>query len=212
MKVKVKICGITTGEAAKTAKEAGAEYLGFIFYPRSPRNIAPKQACVLAKGVEGSNTVAVMVNPKDEDINALLKEFTPDFLQLHGNESPERIKEIKKLFSLSIIKALPVRSSDDVAIASRYSEVANMLLFDAKIPEAPLPGGNGLRFDWNLLKNREFGLPWMLSGGLNAENVVEAVAITGAGIVDVSSSLEIEPGKKEPRLIREFLTAVKRIE
>ena len=202
-----KICGINTAEALHAAVESGAHYAGFVFYPPSPRYIPPEQTAVLVKPLTGTvKTVAVLVDPTDEELKTLLASFVPDYLQLHGKETLSRVAEIKERYSLPIIKALPVRTGDDIAAAIAYNAIADMLLFDAKPPAAAgnLPGGNGLVFDWMLLKDRAFALPWFLSGGLSAENVAEAVRISGATLVDVSSSLERAPGEKDPSLIRGF--------
>ncbi len=213
MTIKAKICGLTTPEAVDAAVEGGAAFLGAVFFPPSPRNLTAEQAQSLLMGTpETCKKVAVMVDPSDADLTTILAHFTPDYLQLHGEESPERTQEIKQHTNLPIIKALPVRKSDDVARAGEYETIADMLLFDAKEPSSTLPGGNGLAFDWQLLKGRHFSLPWMLSGGLNANNVAEAVRISGAAMVDASSSLERTPGVKDPALITAFLNATSTID
>ncbi len=214
MPIQTKICGLTTPGAVRAAVEGGAAFAGFVFYPRSPRHLQPETAAMLASLVPPTiKKVAVMVNPSDMAVREVTTLLQADYLQLHGDEIPERVKEIRKKFRGGIIKAVTVRNSDDVAAALAYREVADMLLFDARAPETPgnLPGGNGLRFDWELLRGRKFDLPWMLSGGLNAENIAEAVAITGARIVDVSSGVESAPGVKDPALIKGFLGAAAKI-
>jgi phosphoribosylanthranilate isomerase len=212
MSVNAKICGITTKEAIESAIKGGAYFVGFVFFPKSPRYVTPEKAAELAENLPpGIKKVAVMVDPTDDEIESVFEYITPDYLQLHGAETPERVREIRATFSVPVIKAIKVRSSDDVALWGAFSKVADMLLFDARAPESsPLPGGNGLVFDWTLIKNRKFTIPWMLSGGLNSENLKHAIELTGARMVDASSSLENQPGIKDPKLVREFLeTCVK---
>ncbi|MCB2081646.1 MAG: phosphoribosylanthranilate isomerase, partial [Rickettsiales bacterium] len=181
MSVQAKLCGLTSAAAVEASVKAGSAYAGFVFFDKSPRNVTPVQAAKLAADIpQEIQTVAVLVNPQDEVLDMLLQTFRPAFLQLHGDESPERVNTIRKQTGAKIIKALKVHAADDVARAGAYSAVADMLLFDAKAPEAALPGGNGLAFDWALLRHREFALPWFLSGGLHAGNVAEAVQKTGA--------------------------------
>ncbi len=210
MTIKIKICGVTTFDAVRSAVQSGADYIGFVFYPKSPRNLDPKIANGLGKHVpKNIKKVAVVVDATNDDIDAILKYFMPDILQCHGNETIERIKEIKEKYKLPVIKAIAVRSSDNISKGSTYAAVADMILFDAKAPPTKMPGGNGLVFDWTLLKEREFDVPWFLSGGLNIQNVTEALRITQAPGVDVSSSLESEPGIKDPELISLFIKKVK---
>lgn len=212
--IQIKICGLTTNEAVNAAVELGADYVGFVYYPRSPRHVSFAQAAKLIKNVPDIiKTVLVCVDISDDEIEELFLSFSPDFLQLHGNESVARVSEIKQRFSLPVIKAIAVRNGDDIAAGMAYEAVADGLLFDAKAPETlsdALPGGNGLVFDWNLLKNRVFTVPWMLSGGLNAENVHEAICLSGAIAVDVSSSVESAPGIKDVKLIKEFIQATRK--
>ena len=212
--IQIKICGLTTNEAVNAAVELGADYVGFVYYPRSPRHVSFAQAAKLIKNEPDIiKTVLVCVDISDDEIEELFLSFSPDFLQLHGNESVARVSEIKQRFSLPVIKAIAVRNGDDIAAGMAYEAVADGLLFDAKAPETlsdALPGGNGLVFDWNLLKNRVFTVPWMLSGGLNAENVHEAICLSGAIAVDVSSSVESAPGIKDVKLIKEFIQAARK--
>ena len=156
-------------------------------------------------------TVAVFVDATDTEIDNVFKHFKPDYIQCHGEESEDRIYDLHVKYALPVIKAIPVRCSDDVVRGNLYANIADMLLFDAKVPNAPLPGGNGLAFDWSLLKERDFAVKWFLSGGLNISNVKEALKTSGALMVDVSSSLESEPGVKDVGLIKEFLKVVKGI-
>ncbi len=207
--VQVKICGITSAAAAKAAAENGAAYLGFVHFPASPRHVTPERAAQLAEGVPaGIGKVSVLVNPENAALKTVLQSFRPDYLQLHGGETPARIREIKEMFGIPVIKAVKIRAADDIAAGMAYRDIADMLLFDAREPENGLPGGNGLKFDWNLLKDRNFSFKWILSGGLNAENVKQAIATTGAPVVDVSSGVESAPGVKDATLIKAFLKQV----
>lgn len=208
MNSKVKICGLSTEDAVIAARDAGADFLGFVFFARSPRNVTPALANELSALAPKIPAVAVTVDMTDDAFAQMLQHFRPAFLQLHGKESPARVQEVKAKFGIPIIKAICVESGDDIAQAYAYEATADMLLFDAKAPKG-LPGGNGLAFDWQLLANREFGKLWFLSGGLHANNVEEALRISGAGLVDVSSGLETAPGVKSPELIRQFIARVK---
>lgn len=208
--VRVKICGLTTNDAVKSAVKYGADYLGFVFYRPSPRYVDPKQAHKLtSKMSKDIKKVAVVVDINLAELATIVKIFKPDYIQLHGQETERDIEQIKKKFSIPVIKAIKVRSSDDVAKGLRYIGVADIILFDAKAPEALLPGGNGLSFDWTLLKARKIETPWILSGGLNLQNIEDALCITKAQMLDVSSSLESAPGVKDPQLIELFLKKVK---
>ncbi len=213
--VRAKICGLTDKLAVASAVKHGAAYIGFVFYPPSPRYVTPQQAATLAAPVvDKVQTAAVVVDMDDDALDALLSVFRPNILQLHGKETASRVQDIRRRFGVPVMKAIAVRNGDDIARGLEYQAVADMLLFDAKAPvtmAGALPGGNGLAFDWALLAARQFTVPWMLSGGLTADNVAEAVAITHASIVDVSSSIEKLPGKKDPLLIEQFLLAVKNI-
>jgi len=212
MSVAVKICGLREESAIEAVLVAKADYVGFVYFPASPRHVELLKAAAL-KSILGKSikTVLVLVDPDDALLDEVNATLAPDYLQLHGKESPEHIATIKNRFpELKIIKALAIRSSDDVSHAMHFSAVADMLLFDAKPPAAStLPGGNGLSFDWALLKNREFPLPWMLSGGLNEANVAQAIRESGARMVDVSSSVESAPGVKDASLIHAFIKAAK---
>jgi len=207
MNIKAKICGLSNKEGVTAAIENGAEYVGFVFLSKSPRNISPEKAAEISKKVN-IKKVAVVVDADDSLLQEISNVLKPDLFQLHGDENPERVKEIKELCNIPVIKAISVRNSDDVSKIYAYKDVADMLLFDAKASEGALSGGNGLSFNWHLLEGRDFPLPWILSGGINADNVKEAVSISGTEIVDVSSSLESSPGVKEPKLIEEFLRVV----
>ncbi len=214
MPVAVKICGLTTRQAVEAAAEYGAQFLGFVFFDASPRNLTPEAAAALKQGLPPTiKTVAVTVDASDELLNRIKKHLNPDYIQFHGKESPEHIAAVKARLKTGVIKALKVRSGDDVAKAGLYGNVVDYLMFDAKAPESGnfLPGGNGLSFDWMLLAGKNFGVPWFLSGGLTKDNVVEAVRISGAKLVDVSSGVEKSPGVKSPVLIQEFMNEIARI-
>jgi phosphoribosylanthranilate isomerase len=212
MTMKVKICGLTTPEAVAAAHDA--DFAGFIFYPPSPRFVTPEKAAELAKAIK-LPAVAVTVDADDALLTEIVKVLKPAYLQLHGGESPARVKEVKGRFGLKVIKAIPVASGDDAARAHAYEDAADMLLFDARPPRfnvmGGLPGGNGIAFDWNILANRSFALPWLLSGGLTVGNLAEAVRVTGAKMLDVSSSLESAPGVKDPALVREFIQKARKL-
>jgi phosphoribosylanthranilate isomerase len=207
MSLKVKICGLTTAEAVKAAE--GADFAGFIFYPPSPRHLDAKKAATLAAHTTAKK-VAVVVDADDAYLKEIVTTLKPDYLQLHGDETPARVREIKSAFGIPAIKAIRVASGDDAARAHAFEEIADMLLFDARPPKG-LPGGNGLAFDWRILANRSFVKPWFLSGGLTADNIEEAVRISGAKMVDVSSSLESDPGIKDPSLVQEFVKKAKNL-
>lgn len=213
MVTKVKICGLKTMEAVEAAAAGGADYVGFVFYEPSPRNVTPAVAGVLARRVWGrAKIVALFVDPDDRLLDEVVSEVDPDLLQLHGRETPDRVTEIRKRWGRPVMKALPVESSADAEAALHYSDRADMILFDAKAPERlgeDRPGGNGMPFDWRVLLGIRDKVPFMLSGGLTPENVAEAVRLTGAGAVDVSSGVEARPGEKDPERIRRFLLAAK---
>ena len=212
MPVAVKICGLASEPAVAAAVEGGAAYLGFVFYPPSPRAVTPTVAAALcAKAPRGIARVGLFVDADDEAIGAALEAAPLDMLQFHGRESPERVATAKARFGLPVIKAVAVAGPQDVATAVRYDETADLLLFDAKPPTGNdgLPGGNGRAFDWRLLAGHSWRRPWILSGGLTAETLPAAVRATGAVIVDVSSGVETRPGRKDPALIRAFLGAAR---
>jgi len=211
MSVIVKICGLTTTETLDAAVEAGADFVGFNFYPPSPRFLSFAAASALAVGTPKSvGRVGVFVDAEDETLGRAIEATGLDFLQLHGDEPPERVAAIKARFGLPIIKAVTIAGPADVDRAEEFSSLADRFLFDAKPPHGPdaLPGGNAARFDWTLLAGREWALPWFISGGLDAGNVAEAIATTGAGAVDVSSGVERERGVKDAGMIGAFIAAV----
>lgn len=214
MTLHAKICGITTPDAAAAAIEGGAFALGFVFYPRSPRYVSPADAAALARPVPpGVLKVAVVVDASDETLAAIVAALQPDLLQLHGAETPARAAAITSRFARPVMKAIPIMDRDDLAAAEPYFGIVARLMFDAKPPPTPaaLPGGNALAFDWSLLAGHEWPCPWMLSGGLTAENLATAVSISGARAVDVSSGVEDRPGVKSPARIAAFLAAARRL-
>lgn len=212
MSVQAKICGIGDPEAMRTAVAAGAAYVGLVFYPPSPRNVTAKQACGLASLARAPvKKVGLFVDPDDATLAAVTMQVALDLIQLHGRETPERVARVRAGFGVPVMKAIKVGSAGDVEAARAYEDACDLLLFDAKAPGATLPGGTGQSFDWTLLAGRAWRRPWMLSGGLDAANVAEAVRVTGARIVDVSSGVESAPGRKDPAAIRAFLDAVRRL-
>lgn len=213
MSVQVKICGLSTPETLAAARDAGADFVGFVFYPKSPRNVSLQQAKELSALVRGRvRTVALTVDADDALLADIAREVKPDLIQAHGSESPQRIAAIRALTGLPVMKALKVAEAADVAAARSYADVAEILLFDAKAPASlkdALPGGNGVSFDWSLLSDGQGGHRFMLSGGLTPENVADAIRVTGARLVDVSSGVESAPGIKDISRIRKFIEAAK---
>ena len=209
MTVKIKICGVRTPAILDAAASAGADLIGLVLHAKSARNLAVGEAGALAEAARGRiATVAVMVDPDDSLIDEVAAAIRPDFLQLHGGETPERVSAIKARTALAVIKAVPVAEAGHVAGASAYAAIADAILFDAKAPpDAVLPGGNGIVFDWRILASAP--PPFALSGGLNAGNVAEALRLTGATLVDVSSGVETAPGIKDETLIRQFIQAAR---
>lgn len=209
MAVRVKICGINDRQAAKAAASGGAAFAGFVFYPPSPRFVKPRQAADIASVLPREILrVGLFVDADEALIEAVIAEMPLDMLQLHGSEPPELVRALKTHFKRPVMKAIKIAAQEDLAEAERYFDAADWLLFDAKPPKSmpgALPGGNALRFDWELLAGRTWPLPWMLSGGLRADNIAEAVKITEAEVIDVSSGVEISPGHKDPSRIRAFL-------
>ena len=205
MSVKAKICGLNHPAAVA----GGASHVGFVFYPPSPRNVDPLKAASLAASVPvGVVKVGLFVDASDDDIARTLAEAKLDMLQLHGDETPRRVKDVRRKFAKPVMKALRVASAADIAAADEYLPAVDWLLFDAKPPpemKNALPGGNALSFDWSLIAGRGWSRPWMLSGGLNAGNLAEAIRTTRAAFVDVSSGVEESPGRKSPEKITAFL-------
>lgn len=213
MTVQIKICGLRTATTVDAAVASGAAFVGFVFYPRSPRAVRPSEAAELATRVPPTvRKVGLVVDEDDATLDAIVATTPLDMLQLHGAESPERTAAIRARLGLPVMKAIPVADAADIDGAYAYAEAADWLLFDAKPPaDRPdaLPGGNAIHFEWDLLAGRSFPLPWMLSGGLSPESVVTAVERSGATAVDVSSGVESARGVKEPELIRAFCEAVR---
>lgn len=212
--VEVKICGIRDPDAMAAAVEGGARWVGLVFYERSPRHLAPALAAELARMVPtGVRTVGLFVDPDEEYLASVVARVPLDLIQLHGDETPERVAGIRAAHAMPVMKALKVGEAGDLDRVAAYAGSADRLLFDARPPArvAALPGGNGIPFDWRLLAGRRFPLPWMLSGGLGAANLREAVAVSGARAVDVSSGVEDRPGHKDPALVREFLAEAARL-
>ncbi len=207
--MRAKVCGLSTPESVAAAAQAGAAYVGFVFFAKSPRHVPIEQARQLALDVPvGLCKVALTVNATDAELSEILDAVPIDMLQLHGAESPERVADIKTRFGLPVMKAVGVADADDLPAIAAYSRVADQLLIDAKPPKgADLPGGNGLAFDWRLIAGRKWAVPWMLAGGLTPENVAQAVHLTGAAQVDVSSGVESAPGIKDNDKIAAFLRA-----
>lgn len=212
MSVSAKICGINDPVAMRTAVDGGATHVGLVFYPPSPRAVTPAQAAQLAAPVpEAVDKVGLFVDPTDAEIDAVLAETPLDLLQLHGGEAPSRVAALKARTGVKAMKAIPIAGEADFARADAYLDAADWLMFDAKPPKDmadALPGGNALSFDWRLLAGRHWPLPWMLAGGLDADNVGDAVRLSGAVVVDTSSGVEDAKGVKNPEKIRAFLDAV----
>ena len=208
--VSAKICGVKTPADVAAAAQSGARYVGFVFFPKSPRCLTVEQAAALAAEVPlGVAKVALTVNATDAELDEITGAVPLDMLQLHGKESPERVAEVKARYGLPVMKAIGIADAEDLPQIDLYSEVADQLLIDAKPPKnADLPGGNGLAFDWRLLAGRKYWQkPWMLAGGLTPDNVAEAIRMTGARQVDVSSGVESAPGVKDAERIAAFVTA-----
>ncbi|WP_435141434.1 phosphoribosylanthranilate isomerase [Pseudopelagicola sp. nBUS_19] len=211
MVVRVKICGLKDPVQIAAAADAGAAYVGFVFFQKSPRNVDIEKARTLALKVPpGVAKVALTVNADDLLLDHMLSEIPLDMLQLHGSETPDRVSEVKARYGLPVMKAIGIADVKDLPLIDSYGAVADQLLVDAKPPKgAKLPGGNGLAFDWRLVKREYWPCPWMLAGGLTPKNVAEAVRMTGAQQVDVSSGVETSPGQKDVEMIREFVATAK---
>jgi phosphoribosylanthranilate isomerase len=213
MTVRVKICGVKDEAALYAAVEGRADLVGLVFYPPSPRHLAPAHAAPLAEYVRGvAASVALVVDADDALLDEIASVVNPDMFQLHGSEAPERVSEVRSRYGKPVMKAIKVATAADAAAALAYRDAADLILFDARpAPGAVLPGGNGVPFDWRTLEAVKDQVPFALSGGLTPENVGEAIRLTGARIVDVSSGVETRPGEKSPELIRRFLHAAKAV-
>jgi phosphoribosylanthranilate isomerase len=210
MKPDIKICGLKTSEAVEKAVARGASHIGFIFFEKSPRNIEPDIAGKLADAVRGrAKIVAVTVNADNDDLDEIIALLKPDILQLHGTETPERVLNVKAIYGLPVMKALSIREADDLIRVEPYIGIADRFLFDAKPPKgSDLPGGNGVSFDWSLLAGLDADIDYMLSGGLNKDNVAKALSRTGARGIDLSSGVESAPGVKDLGLIDALFDAI----
>jgi phosphoribosylanthranilate isomerase len=214
MSLIVKICGLSTRETLDVALQAGADMVGFVFFPPSPRHLSLGLAEELGRQVRGrARKVALSVDADDATLENCIEALRPDLLQLHGAETVARVRDVKTRFKLPVMKVISVATKADLAALSGYAAVADHILFDARAPkEATRPGGLGAVFDWRLLEGLDLKLPFMVSGGLNAANVADAVHITGAGGVDISSGVEGAPGIKDPEKIREFIRAARAVD
>lgn len=208
----IKICGLTTPETLNAALDAGADFVGAVVFPKSPRHMAPNQAAKLFEQARGrAKIVAVTVDADDALLEQIARTLRPDFIQLHGSETPARAERVRAVTGAGVIKALPIRHGDDFAGADEWDYHADHLMFDAKPPEGSvLPGGVGHSFDWTLLADRAFRHPWFLAGGLDPDNVGEALRISGAPMVDVSSGVESAPGVKDAGRIAAFIQTARR--
>jgi len=210
MALLVKICGVNAAGPADAAVRAGADLVGMVFHPKSPRNLSFEVARSLAERLRGRVQLTALVADADDTlIDAAVAATRPDFIQLHGRETVERAASIRARFGVPLIKAFPIAGAADFAPVAAFADIADMFLFDAKAPEGLRPGGHGVAFDWQLLKNRKFARPWLLAGGLSPANVGRAVISSGAPGVDVSSGVESAPGVKEPALIADFVSAAR---
>jgi phosphoribosylanthranilate isomerase len=214
MPLTVKICGLSTAETLDAALQAGADMVGFVFFAPSPRHIGLETARELGRQAAGrSAKVALTVDADDATLANIVETLQPDILQLHGNETMARLRHIKRGFGMPVMKALAVETAADLTALSSYATVADRILFDARPPkDATRPGGLGTAFDWRVLENLDLALPFMVSGGLTADNVAEAVRLTRAGGLDVSSGVERAPGIKDPEMIRNFIRAARATE
>lgn len=211
MSLLVKICGLSTRETLETALDAGADMVGFVFFPPSPRHVSLETGRDLGRQVKRrALTVALTVDADDATLGNIMDALSPDIFQLHGKESVARLRDIKQKFGRPVMKAVPVATSADLAVLPGYAAVADRILFDARAPkDATRPGGLGAPFDWHLLENLDLKLPYMVSGGLHVDNVAEALRVTGASGADVSSGVESAPGVKDPELIKAFIRAAR---
>lgn len=207
----IKICGIKTPEILSVAAQAGARFAGFVFVSQSPRYIHPEQARLLSRQLPtGLRSVGLFVDPTDEDLSHILGAVSLDFIQLHGDESPARVQAIKSRFNIPVIKAFAISGAADLDQVAAYIPVIDWILFDAKAPASSnIAGGNGVAFDWTILKDKKFAKPWMLSGGLTPDNAAEALSILKPDAIDVSSGVESTRGVKDAQKVRDFIAAVK---
>ncbi|WP_298871837.1 phosphoribosylanthranilate isomerase [uncultured Bradyrhizobium sp.] len=211
MSLLVKICGLSTPETLQTALDAGADMVGFVFFPPSPRHVSLETGRELGRQVkQRALKVALTVDADDATLDNIMDALSPDIFQLHGQESVARLRDIKQKFGRPVMKAVPVATAADLAVLPGYAAIADRILFDARAPkDATRPGGLGAPFDWHLLENLVLDLPYMVSGGLDVQNLAEALRVTGAGGVDVSSGVESAPGVKDPDMIKAFIRAAR---
>lgn len=211
MSLLIKICGLSTRETLQTALDAGADMVGFVFFPPSPRHVSLETGRELGRQVQQrALKVALTVDADDATLDNIMDALSPDIFQLHGNESVARLRDIKQRFGRPVLKAVPVATAADLVVLPGYAISADRILFDARAPkDATRPGGLGAPFDWHLLENLDLEVPYMVSGGLHADNVAEAVRVTRAGGVDVSSGVESTPGVKDPDMIKAFIRAAR---
>ncbi|MBZ9706988.1 phosphoribosylanthranilate isomerase [Mesorhizobium sp. ESP7-2] len=211
MALDIKICGLKTDQAMAAALAGGASHVGFIFFPKSPRYVEPAEAGRLREAARGrALAVAVTVDAKDAFLDEIVEKMQPDMLQLHGSETPERVTELKARHGLPVMKALPLSEAADLDRIRPFIGVADRFLFDAKPPKgSELPGGNGVTFDWRILAGLDAGIDYMLSGGLNAANIGDALRLANPPAIDISSGVESAPGIKDPALIEQFFRAVR---
>ena len=211
--MRVKICGLSTNETVDAAVAAGAHYIGFVFFEKSPRHVSLAQASKLATRIpNGVTKTALVVNASDHELDQITDQVPLDLLQLHGSENPARVEEVKARYGLPVMKAIGISDANDLDAIDNYAPVVDQLLIDAKPPkDGNLPGGNGLSFDWRLIADREWSVSWMLAGGLQADNVAEAIRLTGASQLDVSSGVESAPGVKSSEMIADFIKAAKTV-
>jgi len=210
MAVQVKICGLNDEDSIDAALEAGADFIGFVFFAKSPRAVTAEQAAELVQFVEGVGKVGLFVDPDDSLLDEVNSHLRLDLLQFHGSETPERLAQVRDEYGVQVMKVIPVAAKEDLAAAEPFYDVVDWILFDAKPPKgSDLPGGNAVSFDWSVLKGFKCPVPWMLAGGLTAANVAEAIKATGARAVDVSSGVESSPGTKDPAKIAAFVAAAK---
>lgn len=209
--IRVKICGLREVSAVEASAKAGANYIGLNFVPKSPRYVTPVRAAELALAAPvGMAKVGLLVNPDDATLDDTLEQVPLDMVQLHGSETPERVAEVRARLGLPVMKAIGISTAEDLSAIADYASVADQLLIDAKPPkDAKITGGNGVTFDWTLIAGRRWAVPWMLAGGLTMDNVGQALAVTGAQQVDLSSGVESAPGVKDPTLIAEFIAAAR---
>ena len=210
--IKVKICGLNTESSVVHSVKCGASYIGFVFYKKSPRNINLNIARQLSKLIPSTvKKVGLFVDPTIGDLEKSITKISLDYIQLHGDETPDHVRRIRETFNIPIIKAIGISEESDLKEIEKYEEICDQLLIDTKpSPNMLLPGGNGAAFDWKLISNKRFTMPWFLAGGLNSSNVCEAIRVSGAKQVDVSSGVEISAGLKDNLRIADFINAVKK--